>query len=405
VNDFLRDSQALWDRHAAADPLWAILSDPAKKDRAWNLGRFFETGVAEVGGLLYELTTHGVDPARESALDFGCGVGRLAQALVGWMQTPRRLEEDCSRLVPSAFGDKRADMKLAESAPSLRRLVVTAALGAFGLLPSTLDIGVRAQSPAVKFDVRAARGQMVAPIYEGWWEAGGTKYALFSYYNRNIEEVVDVPVGSQNVLAPGPPDQGQPTRFFPGIYYGVFAIALPKDQPKPEATWTLTVSGHTVSIPVSVDPLYLISPQEETGSGHPGNTPPIVKFDPAGPSGQGPLGVVVSRTAIVSRPLALDAWVTDDGQPPARPGTRPPAAVASLHLGAWGLALRWQVYRGSGTVRFSDPAPELKEGVARTTVTFSEPGDYMLQLLAIDSRTPTRCCWTNGYVRVKVERK
>jgi hypothetical protein len=204
-------------------------------------------------------------------------------------------------------------------------------------------------------------------------------------------------------VAPGLPDQGQPTRFFPGIFYGVFAIALPKDQPKTEVTWTLTANGQTLSIPASLSPLYLISPQRETGGDHPGNTPPVVKFDPAAPAAQGPHGIVASRTATVSRPLTLDVWVTDDGRPPQRPGARAPASVASLHLGAWGLSLRWQVYRGSGAVRFSDQAPQVEEGKARTTATFSEPGDYMLHLLAIDSRTPTRCCWTNGYVKVTVQ--
>jgi hypothetical protein len=226
---------------------------------------------------------------------------------------------------------------------------------------------------------------------------------LFSYYNRNLEEIVDVPIGPHNRVAPGPPDQGQPTRFFPGIFYGVFAVALPKDQPKTEVTWTVTANGQTLSIPASLDPLYLISPQRETGSGHPGNTPPVLKFDPAASPAQGPHGTVAVRTATVSRPLELDVWVTDDGVPAPRPGTRAPVSLASLHLGAWGLALRWQVYRGSGAVRFSSQAPEVEQGKARTTVTFGAPGDYMLHVLAIDSRTPTRCCWTNGYLKVTVE--
>jgi len=60
VTERLRDSQRLWDRHAAADPLWAVLSDPAT--------------------LLYELGCL-IEVRREAALDFGCGVGRLTQAL------------------------------------------------------------------------------------------------------------------------------------------------------------------------------------------------------------------------------------------------------------------------------------------------------------------------------------
>jgi hypothetical protein len=61
------------------------------------------------------------------------------------------------------------------------------------------------------------------------------------------------------------------------------------------------------------------------------------------------------------------------------------------------------VYRGPGSVSFSELAPPLEQGRARTTVTFREAGDYMLHVLAIDSRSGGMCCWTNGYVRVIVE--
>ena len=239
-----------------------------------------------------------------------------------------------SRLAVRGPRKKSPVKKTSDSARGMRLLVVTTMVGAIGALPSTLAVDVRAQSPAVR-SVRAAKGLMVSPVYEGWYEVDGTRYALFGYYNRNLEEIVDVPVGPHNHVAPGPPDQGQPTRFFPGMSYGVFAVAVPKDQPKAEVTWTLTAHGQTLSIPVSLDPLYLISPQRETGSGYPGNTPPVLKFDPVGPSAQGPRGIVAIRTATVSRPLLLDVWVTDDGLPPSRPGARAPVALTSLHLGFW----------------------------------------------------------------------
>jgi hypothetical protein len=178
---------------------------------------------------------------------------------------------------------------------------------------------------------------------------------------------------------------------------------LPKDQPKTELTWTLTANGQTLSIPASLDQLYLIEPQKESGGTYPGNTPPVLKFDPAGPSGQGPIGVVATRTATVGTPLTLDVLITDDNiPPPPKPGSKAAGRGASRQAPA-GLALHWQVYRGAGGVKFSNPTPAIEQGKASTTVTFGAPGEYMLHLLAIDSRTATRCCWTNGYVRVKVE--
>jgi hypothetical protein len=273
------------------------------------------------------------------------------------------------------------------------------AIGTAAWMP---DLGMRAQVPAVKFDVPAASGLLVSPVYEGWYELDGTKYAFFGYYNRNVEEIVDVPVGPDNHIAPGPGDQGQPTRFFPGRHYGVFATAVPKDPPAIEVTWTLTANGNTLSIPASLDRLYFVSPQREDGGPYPGNTPPVLKFDPAGPSAQGPLGITVSRTATVSRPFALDVWVTDDGLPPAGREGPAPALRGSPGRRLQGLALSWREYRGAGAVSFSNPTPAVEQGKARTTVTFSRPGEYVLHVLAIDSRSGTKCCWTNGYVRVAV---
>ena len=281
-------------------------------------------------------------------------------------------------------------------------LVATTMFVAIGTAVWMADLGMRAQVPAVKFDVRAARGLLVSPVYEGWYELDGIKYGLFGYSNRNVEEIVDVPVGPDNHIAPGPADQGQPTRFFPGRQYGVFAVAVPKDRPATEVTWTVTANGQTLSIPASLDRLYLISPQREDGGPYPGNTPPVLKFDPAGPAAQGPLGITASRTASVSRPLGLDVWVTDDGLPPTGPEGPAPALRGSPGRRLQGLALSWRAYRGPGAVSFSNPTPAVEQGKARTTVTFSRPGDYMLHLLAIDSRSGTKCCWTNGYVRVAV---
>jgi SAM-dependent methyltransferase len=81
MSDALEDSRNFWDGHARRDPLWAILSESAKKDGKWGLGRFFQTGVAEISSLFYEIDSRRVPMSRGSALDFGCGVGRLTQAL------------------------------------------------------------------------------------------------------------------------------------------------------------------------------------------------------------------------------------------------------------------------------------------------------------------------------------
>ena len=74
MNDF-------WEDAARKDPLWAILSDPAKRNRAWNIDEFFETGRRDIAALFRDLRTVGCSVQFGDALDFGCGVGRLTQAL------------------------------------------------------------------------------------------------------------------------------------------------------------------------------------------------------------------------------------------------------------------------------------------------------------------------------------
>jgi hypothetical protein len=279
-------------------------------------------------------------------------------------------------------------MTALDSTRGLRRFVLIAAVGV-ATLPAMPAPRVRAQTPAVKFDVQAATGGAVSPVYEGWYAVEGKKYALFGYSNRSLEEVVDIPIGPDNAVVPGSPDQGQPTRFFPGVHYGVFAAGAPTT----EVTWTLRTNGRTLSIPVNLDAVYMISPQRETGTAYPGNTPPVLKFDPTGTPAPGPTGIVVTRTARGARPLPLVVWVTDDGLPSGDRG------VTGRYRG---LTLRWQAYRGAGSVRFSNSRPPIEQGKARTTVTFAVPGSYTLHVQAIDTMSINRCCWTNGYVTVTV---
>ena len=81
VSDQLLDSQSLWDRHAAADPLWAVLAFPDKRGGRWSLQEFMKTGEREIALLFHRFAELQLAEPRGHALDFGCGVGRLTQAL------------------------------------------------------------------------------------------------------------------------------------------------------------------------------------------------------------------------------------------------------------------------------------------------------------------------------------
>ena len=70
-----------WDQAGRIDPLYVILSDPSKKGGGWDLDDFFASGRAGITHLFEEAGRLPVDLRWTRALDFGCGVGRLTQAL------------------------------------------------------------------------------------------------------------------------------------------------------------------------------------------------------------------------------------------------------------------------------------------------------------------------------------
>jgi SAM-dependent methyltransferase len=76
----LNELRSSWEEFAADDPLWFILSAPGKK-HAWKDAEFMDTGRREIAGVLDDIHRLGVPLRRSRALDFGCGVGRLCQAL------------------------------------------------------------------------------------------------------------------------------------------------------------------------------------------------------------------------------------------------------------------------------------------------------------------------------------
>ena len=73
--------KATWDDLAEIDPMWAICSKQEKQYSKWQADEFFSTGEREIEETLVEIDALGLDVGRRTALDFGCGIGRLTQAL------------------------------------------------------------------------------------------------------------------------------------------------------------------------------------------------------------------------------------------------------------------------------------------------------------------------------------
>jgi hypothetical protein len=248
-------------------------------------------------------------------------------------------------------------------------------------------------------------GQSITGAFEGWFQnADGTSSLLLGYYNRSLKQDVDIPIGPNNRIEPGGPDRGQPTHFLPSRQWGMFTITVPKDFGTQKLTWTIVANGSPTVIPISLDPLWELSPLIDAT----GNTPPFISFEEKGPFQQGPRASLTNRNASVSDPLTLTVWVADDAKlPPGAPQVKTPPVTVT-----------WTKQRGPGSVTFSKEKPAVEKtdfaappntvfaGKATTTATFSEPGEYWLNVVANDwsgeGGRGFQCCWTNAQVKVSV---
>jgi SAM-dependent methyltransferase len=70
-----------WEEISRQDPFWAVLSFPGQKYGRWDSERFFATGEREIAEVMSHAARLSRPVRRESALDFGCGLGRLTRAL------------------------------------------------------------------------------------------------------------------------------------------------------------------------------------------------------------------------------------------------------------------------------------------------------------------------------------
>jgi hypothetical protein len=249
-------------------------------------------------------------------------------------------------------------------------------------------------------------GQNVTAAYEGWYKnTDGSFSLLIGYYNRNLKQEVDIPVGPNNRIEPGGPDRGQPTHFATGRQWGMFTVTVPKDFGDKKLTWTLTVNGSTTDVPMSLNPLWELSPFVDAT----GNTPPLVGFSQSGPFAQGPRSITGAATATVSEPLSLTAWVADDARhiPGAPANRQPPVTITWTKFRGPGNVTFTKVRSGAEKADFVAPPGATFTGQVNTTATFNEPGDYLLRAAGTDwsgeGGGGFQCCWTSAYLKVSVK--
>jgi hypothetical protein len=255
------------------------------------------------------------------------------------------------------------------------------------------------------------KGSSVTGAYDGWYrDKDGGVNLLVGYFNRNTKQELDIPIGPNNRIEPGGPDQGQPTHFMTSHQWGVFSIKVPRDFGTKKLTWTLVANGQTNIITLHTQRDWVLEPFEDVASQ---NTPPVITFQPAGPSFSGPpSGIAATLTTTLPDPARLTAWVTDE--PPklnvATALLTVPAPAAAGPPRVPPVNVTWSMFRGAGPVTFDNPRPPVSGadgGRTTATAAFSVPGEYILRLQANDQSGDGgggfQCCWTNVHVRVIVK--
>ena len=254
-------------------------------------------------------------------------------------------------------------------------------------------------------------GQHVEPAYEGWRpNADGTFSFMFGYMNENWTEQPDAAIGDSNSFSPGDADRGQPTHFLPRRNRFTFEVVVPSDWGERELVWTLNVNGVERKAYATLKDDYLVDNMviaSETGSLGAGTSSPESRANTA------PTVTIQGddiRAAQVGEEISFVAQVVDDGLPAARREStieagalmrrmmRPPTRITVGKVN--GLFLSWNKYRGPGNVTFDPPMPKPwedtrtsanspwgalwlppeapEDGLHEITVTFDQPGTYIL---------------------------
>ena len=239
---------------------------------------------------------------------------------------------------------------------------------------------------------RWSRGQNIQPVFDGWdRNADGSFTMVFGYLNRNYEEQPVIPIGTNNTFAPGPADRGQPEHFYTRRQQFVFKVRVPADWGQKDLVWSVTHNGRTDHAYGHLWPVWEIDAgvrQLNRGSGsadkYADNQRPFVSIDGG-------------DTLEVTMPNSLEIAVIagDDGVPPPNPrlaertprrGPKSQAVVDARNAAETGLAVTWLHWRGPGAVTFDPQVPEIGDGGrAVTTISFTEPGTYVLQAVADDT--------------------
>lgn len=113
-----------YEEYGREDPFYAVLSVKGREDGGWDPDTFYATGRKEIDRVLAHVRSLGLEIHPRTALDFGCGAGRLSQALADHFERVVGVDISSSMLDTArrhnAHGD-RVDFRV-NVEPHLRQL-------------------------------------------------------------------------------------------------------------------------------------------------------------------------------------------------------------------------------------------------------------------------------------------
>ena len=265
-------------------------------------------------------------------------------------------------------------------------------------------------------------GGPVIPIFDGWYaNPDGTRELCFGYFNVNTEQVVEIPLGPDNGSEPAEFDGVPPTQFLPlratpdagRRYWCVFTVQVPENFGDQDVVWRLRLDGREFSVPGRTR----FTPYQLQGESAADlrTVAPQLRLAPDGPDIVGPDGehiAVGPLTTRVGTRMQLTAWARRDNPygMPIIEGFTPLGSGEDVRP----IRFTWFKHRGPGKVTFDEQIVQIDPdtwaaspdamGEATVEATFDEPGEYILRVLTHNLPTSFThfCCWTNGFVRVRV---
>lgn len=94
----IKEAEKNWNELGKDDPLYIVLTYKDKRGGKWDPKEFFETGESEIAKAFEYAKSKNISIKRGFALDFGCGVGRLSQALAKYFDQVEGVDISASML-------------------------------------------------------------------------------------------------------------------------------------------------------------------------------------------------------------------------------------------------------------------------------------------------------------------